>query len=117
MDILNFIANNFDNIVALAVILLAIISSVIALKYPLLRDQLIQLITKAEIDYPIDGSGELKKSQVLLELYNLLPSWMKTFVTRGMLSWIIEKSLILAKEIWKKNPIIEQYITQKKQIK
>ena len=35
---------------------------------------------------------------------------MKTFVTYSMLSWMIEKSLVVAKELWGNNEEIGKYI-------
>lgn len=114
MDVLQFIINNFDNIISLLIILAAIIFAFMALKYPMLTEQLKQLITEAEINFPIEGSGELKKSEVLKQIYELLPNWMKTFVSYGMLSWLIEKTLVTCKKLWAENENIRLYIEQEK---
>ena len=79
-----------------------------------LTEQLKQLITEAEINFPIEGSGELKKSEVLKQIYELLPNWMKTFVSYGMLSWLIEKTLVTCKKLWAENENIGLYIEQEK---
>ena len=116
MEVLKFIVANFDNIIAILVILLAIICSLVALRYPTLKNTLIQLVTEAEIKFPFKESGELKKSFVLNEIYKILPGWMKTFVTYSMLSWMIEKSLVVAKELWGNNEEIGKYIDEMKKI-
>ena len=116
MEVLKFIVDNFDNIIAILVILLAIICALVALRYPTLKNTLIQLVTQAEIKFPFKESGELKKSFVLNEIYKILPGWMKTFVTYSMLSWMIEKSLVVAKELWGNNEEIGKYIDEMKKI-
>lgn len=116
MEVLKFIIANFDNIIAILVILLAIICALVALRYPTLKNTLIQLVTEAEIKFPFKESGELKKSFVLNEIYKILPGWMKTFVTYSMLSWMIEKSLVVAKELWGNNEEIGKYIDEMKKI-
>ena len=116
MEVLKFIVSNFDNIIAILVILLAIICALVALRYPTLKNTLIQLVTEAEIKFPFKESGELKKSFVLNEIYKILPGWMKTFVTYSMLSWMIEKSLVVAKELWGNNEEIGKYIDEMKKI-
>ena len=116
MEVLKFIVANFDNIIAILVILLAIICALVALRYPTLKNTLIQLVTEAEIKFPFKESGELKKSFVLNEIYKILPGWMKTFVTYSMLSWMIEKSLVVAKELWGNNEEIGKYIDEMKKI-
>lgn len=114
MEVLQFIINNFDNIITLLIIFAAIVFAFMALKYPMLREQLKQLITEAEIKFPMESSGELKKSEVLKEVYELLPSWMKTFVSYGMLSWLIEHTLKICKELWNSNSSIAEYIEGEK---
>ena len=116
MEVLKFIVANFDNIIAILVILLAIICALVALRYPTLKNTLIQLVTEAEIKFPIKESGELKKSFVLNEIYKILPGWMKTFGTYSMLSWMIEKSLVVEKELWGNNEEIGKYIDEMKKI-
>jgi len=116
MDVLKFIIANFDNIVTLIVILLAIICALVALRYPTLKNSLIQLVTEAEIKFPVKDSGELKKSWVLNEIYKTLPAWMKTFVTYSMLSWMIERALTVAKALWGSNEELGKYIDAMKEI-
>ena len=114
MEVLQFIINNFDNIITLLIIFAAIVFAFMALKYPMLREQLKQLITEAEIKFPMESSGELKKSEVLKEIYELLPNWMKTFVSYGMLSWLIEHTLKICKDLWNNNSSIAEYIKGEK---
>lgn len=116
MEVLKFIIANFDNIIAIVVILMAVICALVALRYPTLKNTLIQLVTEAEIRFPVKDSGELKKSFVLNEIYKVLPNWMKTFVTYSMLSWMIEKALIVAKDLWGNNEELGKYIDAMKEI-
>lgn len=116
MEVLKFIIANFDNIIAIIVILMAVICALVALRYPTLKNTLIQLVTEAEIRFPVKDSGELKKSFVLNEIYKVLPNWMKTFVTYSMLSWMIEKALIIAKDLWGSNEELGKYIDAMKEI-
>ena len=116
MEVLKFIIANFDNIIAIIVILMAVICALVALRYPTLKNTLIQLVTEAEIRFPVKDSGELKKSFVLNEIYKVLPNWMKTFVTYSMLSWMIEKALIVAKDLWGSNEELGKYIDAMKEI-
>ena len=41
---------------------------------------------------------------------------MKTFVTYSMLSWMIEKALVVAKALWGNNEEIGKYIDEMKKI-
>ena len=116
MEVLKFIIANFDNIIAIVIILMAVICALVAFRYPTLKNTLIQLVTEAEIRFPVKDSGELKKSFVLNEIYKVLPNWMKTFVTYSMLSWIIEKALIVAKDLWGSNEELGKYINAMKEI-
>lgn len=61
------------------------------------------LVTKAEKDFnsnPMIGMGKLKRSQVLGDLYAMVPDEFKPYVTEENLSTILEIALDEAKDIW-----------------
>lgn len=65
----------------------------------------ISLVTNAEIKYG-GGTGEIKRAQVLNELYALIPDEYKKYVTEKNLSTVLEKALDKAEYIWSDTDVL-----------
>lgn len=122
MAILNWIFNNWDNIVvAFALIVLGFISGVrlinklkamtneerIAFVKRLLENLspvALSLVTKAEETYG-RKTGLLKRSEVLDELYSRIPDEFKPYVTEANLDAILQQALDIAKKEWEQYKI------------
>jgi len=128
MNILKFIANNWNDILVVLVLIAAAIAGVrqwIKVKGPLftamsatekiayitrlltnLVPSALALITDAEITYG-GGTGVLKRSYVIGELYKLIPDEYKKYVTEENLDAIINKVLPEAEKLWTENTAVK----------
>lgn len=109
MNVINFIAQNWDFI-------LLIIAAVAALGFAIFKGNktvvmkmLFSLVTEAEKAYGA-GTGALKLSAVLTELYPKLPAMIKALVSEEQLTGWIEEALTAAKTKWETNTAIAAYI-------
>ena len=73
MNFLNFLAANWDSILAALVIIVVVIVGVIKQEKNIVFKMLFSLVTEAEKQYG-DGTGELKLSSVISQIYEKLPS-------------------------------------------
>lgn len=67
------------------------------------------LVTDAEITWG-GKTGQIKRSQVIGQLYSYIPDEYKKYVTEENLDAIIEKALEQAEQIWENNPNIRKLI-------
>jgi hypothetical protein len=67
------------------------------------------LVTDAEIDYG-NGTGVLKRSRVIEQLYTLIPDEYKPYVTEENLDAVINKVLPEAKKLWEENEQIKAIV-------
>lgn len=67
------------------------------------------LVTDAEIAYG-GGTGQLKRSYVIDELYKRIPDEYKKYITEDNLDSIIDKALQEAEKIWSSNPKVNQIV-------
>ena len=67
------------------------------------------LVTDAEIKYG-GGTGELKRSYVIDELYKRIPDEYKKYITEDNLDVIIQNALDKAEELWAKNQDINRIV-------
>ena len=74
---------------------------------------LFKLITNAEMKYP-GGTGELKKAEVIENIYLKLPPLLRGILSEERLSDMVEQALERAKEIWRNNRSISDYIQKNK---
>lgn len=81
----------------LAVAILFIITAIMAVQYLRLkaldgiREDVYQLILKAEHTYSESGQGKQKFRYVVQRARSLLPGWLQVFVTQEFLEKLIEK--------------------------
>lgn len=131
MNVLLFLANNWDNI--LTVVLLVVSITIIIEKWiqkngPLFKKmslteklayiaRLLQnlvpialvLVTDAEIEFG-GGTGPIKRSYVIAELYKLIPDEYKKYITEQNLDDIINKALEEAEKLWAENTNIKSIV-------
>lgn len=67
------------------------------------------LVTDAEISFG-GGTGPLKRSYVIDELYKRIPDDYKKYITEDNLDSIINKALLEAEKIWINNPKVNQLV-------
>lgn len=68
------------------------------------------LVTDAEIQFG-GGTGLLKRSYVIDELYKRIPDEYKKYITEDNLDSIINKALEEAERLWANNPRINMMVT------
>lgn len=135
MKILEFIMANWDNILVGIALIGALITGVyqwvkvngpkfaqmttaekIAYVKRLLENLIpvaLVLVTDAEIKWG-DGTGELKRSDVIDQLYARIPDEFKKYVTEENLDAILEQALELAKDIWAKNDHVKDAMEEQR---
>lgn len=131
MNILSFLLQNWDNIL---VTLILVVSLVIFLEQwikkngPLFQKMTLQeklayikrllqnlvpmalvLVTDAEIEFG-GGTGPIKRSYVIAELYKLIPDEYKKYITEQNLDEIIDKALDEAERLWTENQKIKTLV-------
>lgn len=68
------------------------------------------LVTEAEIQFG-GGTGTLKRSYVIDELYKRIPDEYKKYITEDNLDSIINKALEEAERLWANNPRVNMMVT------
>lgn len=67
------------------------------------------LVTDAEIEFG-GGTGQLKRSYVIDELYKRIPDEYKKYITEDNLDTIINKALDEAEKLWNDNPRVNRMV-------
>ena len=67
------------------------------------------LVTDAEIEFG-GGTGVLKRSYVIDELYKRIPDEYKKYITEDNLDTIIKNALIEAEKLWDQNPNVSRIV-------
>lgn len=75
----------------------------------------IVLTTNAEIKYG-GGTGVLKRSVVIDELYKRIPDEFKKYVNEDNLNTVVETALAEAKKIWDSNANVKRLLENKEEI-
>ena len=73
------------------------------------------LVTDAEIQFG-GGTGPLKRSYVIDELYKRIPDEYKKYITEDNLDSIINKALEEAERLWVNNPRVNMMVNGHTQI-
>jgi len=68
------------------------------------------LVTEAEIQFG-SGTGTLKRSYMIDELYKRIPDEYKKYITEDNLDAIINKALEEAERLWANNPRVNMMVT------
>ena len=109
MNILNFIICNWDFILLIVVAVAAIIFAIFKGNKSVVMRMLYSLVTEAEQIYGA-GTGSLKLAAVIDAIYPSLPAVIKLFITDETLVKWVETALETAKEAWKKNAALGEYV-------
>lgn len=109
MNFLNFVAANWDSILAALVVIIVAIVGVVKQEKSIIFKMLFSLVTEAEKQYGA-GTGELKLSSVVSQVYEKLPSISKLIPVKTLEKWV-DEALVEAKVKWEKNANVATYIT------
>ena len=115
MNFLNFLAANWDSILAALVIIVVVIVGVIKQEKNIVFKMLFSLVTEAEKQYG-GGTGELKLSSVISQIYEKLPSISKFIPVKTLEKWV-DEGLADAKKKWEANNNVATYIAPTDSIK
>lgn len=97
MELLNFLKQIPFPVLLVAVLILLVVTLVITFQYAKhkglegIREQVYQLILRAEHMYKESGTGQQKLKWVVWQARGLLPKWLQVFVTEEAMIKIIEK--------------------------
>jgi len=97
MELLNFLKQIPFPVLLVAVLILLVVTLVITFQYAKhkglegIREQVYQLILRAEHMYKESGTGQQKLKWVVRQARGLLPKWLQVFVTEEAMIKIIEK--------------------------
>lgn len=97
MELVNVLSQIPLPVIAVALLILAIITIVLAYQYAKMqgldgiRQDVYQLILKAEHIYNESGQGKQKLKYVVSQARGLLPKWLQIFVTEEAMMKIIDK--------------------------
>lgn len=109
MNVIKFIASNWDIITLVIAAVAAIVVAVFKGNKSVVMNMLFKLVTEAEKDFG-SGTGTLKLAAVITEIYPKLPAVIKAFVTADRLQKWVEEALSCAKAKWSANSSIRAYI-------
>lgn len=109
MNVLNFILENWDFILLIAAAVATVVYNVYKGNKSVIMKMLYALVTEAEKELG-SGTGALKLATVIAQIYPNLPAVLKLFVTEETITKWVEDALTAAKEAWKQNAAIAEYI-------
>ncbi len=131
MDVLLFIAKHWHDILVVILLVVSIIASVnrwVAKNGPILKEMSLEeriayitrlltnlapialvLVTDAEIEFG-GGTGILKRSYVIDELYKRIPDEYKKYITEDNLDDILNVALEQAEKLWSTNPKVGKLV-------
>lgn len=131
MRVISFIANYWNDILVVFLLIVSGIAGVnqwIKRNGPIFKEMSVQeriayitrlltnltpialvLVTDAEIEFG-PGTGKLKRSYVIDELYKRIPDDYKKYITEDNLDTIITKALEEAERLWADNPNVNSMI-------
>jgi len=109
MKVIEFIIENWDLLLLIILSITAFIVAIFKGNKSVVMKMLDSLVTEAEKNLG-GGTGSLKLSTVITEIYPKLPVIIKTFITADTLIKWIEEALDIAKQKWRDNANIKAYI-------
>lgn len=131
MDVLLFLARHWHDILVVILLIVSVITGVnqwVKKNGPIFKQMSVQeriayitrlltnlapialvLVTDAEIEFG-GGTGQLKRSYVIDELYKRIPDEYKKYITEDNLDTIINKALEEAEKLWSDNPDIKRIV-------
>ena len=109
MKVLNLIIENWDFILLIVAAAAAVIFAIFRGNKSVVMRILYSLVNEAEQVYG-SGTGSLKLAAVINVIYPRLPAVIKIFITDDMLVKWVETALKNAKEAWKENAALDEYV-------
>lgn len=109
MNVLNFIIANWDFILLIIAAVAAVVVFAFKGNKSVIMKMLYALVTEAEKELG-SGTGALKLATVIAQIYPKLPAVLKCFVSEKTITKWVEDALAAAKEAWKQNAAISEYI-------
>lgn len=109
MAILSLLAANWDSILIVAIFVAVVCILIWKGQKSIVYQMVYKIVTELEKQYG-GGTGSLKLAAAIDILYPKLPKVIKVFVNADTLTKWIEDGLAKAKEIWKTNEAIGQYV-------
>lgn len=109
MNVLNFIVANWDFILLIVAAAAAVLFFAFKGNKSVVMKMLYALVTEAEKELG-GGTGSLKLATVIAQIYPKMPAVLKLFVSEKTLTKWVEDALAAAKEAWKQNAAIAEYI-------
>lgn len=109
MNVLNFIVEYWDFILLAVAAVAAVVFFAFKGNKTVIMRMLYALVTEAEKELG-SGTGSLKLATVIAKIYPKLPAVIKLFVTEKTITKWVEEALTAAKEAWKQNAAIAEYI-------
>ena len=110
MNIIKIIAENWDAIITIAVIVTGIIIGIRNGETAKIKALLFNIITEAEKLFGA-STGILKASYVAEQLYSIMPNFTHCLFTQKQIEKLIEDVLVQAKAEWDKNKALGAYAT------
>lgn len=115
MDILKFLAQNWDSVLVVVGFIVLCVVLVKRGETKILKTILFNLVTQAEKEFG-SGTGELKYAAVSDWVYQRLPAILKFLFTAKDIDKLIESTLAEAKKQWGSNENVKEYIETKERI-
>ncbi len=115
MWILKWLITNWDSVVLIVAILAFIIYLIKTGQTKILKRIAVKLVTDAEGECGA-GTGIIKLSEVVAQLYSHLPSVVRILFTEKQLVDIVDTVLAEAKKKWESNEKLTAYIESKQPV-
>lgn len=110
MEVINFLAQNWDSVLVVLLVVAVIIVLIAKRQYAILDKIIFSLVTEAEKKFG-GGTGAAKLAAVIEWVYPKIPAVIRLFISEAQLEKLIERVLADAKERWEKNPHLSAYIS------
>lgn len=109
MDVLTFLAKNWDSVLVIVAFLAVVVVLIKRGETKILKQILFNLVTQAEKQFG-SGTGSLKYAAVADWIYQRIPAVLKLLFTSSDIEKMIEAALEEAKKAWGANENLKGYI-------
>ena len=109
MNILTFLAKNWDSVLVVVAFLALVVALINRGETKILKQILFNLVTQAEKQFG-SGTGSLKYAAVADWIYQRIPAVLKLLFTSSDIEKMIEAALEEAKKAWGANENLRGYI-------
>lgn len=109
MNVLTFLAKNWDSVLVVVAFLALVVALIKRGETKILKQILFNLVTQAEKQFG-SGTGSLKYAAVADWIYQRIPAVLKLLFTSSDIEKMIEAALEEAKKAWGANENLKGYI-------